>query len=329
MANLSTILADRIPQTVLDSVATEVTETNLKDGKIWAYTPAASDGGFARDICWIAPGNGTAVIEIWGAGGSGAAGCCCYGGIPGNPGAYVKKTVTVATNDYVCGIVGISCGNASTLGFRGCSTATCMTICTASGGCSCLCAQGGQGGVTICQTGVSMYCCFVSASYCNTLITGGCGIICNNAGSAVCTYGLAYGGDVNCPGCLSCMTFWVCDPRNNTNTVHIAYPAGLFSTSGGWISYQDGGCYTDGQFSSIIPYSQAIMGMNAQSMGFNHGAMISCYAGNTQCGCYRYTGCFPYWPPGMPGMSGPTTGNQLGTGHRAGSGALKITFIGS
>lgn len=328
MANLSTILADRIPQTVLDSVSAGVIETNLKDGRIWAYTPGFSAGGFSRDVCWRAPGNGTAVIEIWGAGGSGAGGCCCYGGIPGNPGAYVKKTITVAANDWVSGVVGISCGNSSTIGFRGCSTSTCITICTTAG-CSCLCAQGGAGGVVICQTGASQYCCFVASAYCGTLIANGCGVLCNNVGAAICSRGLAYGGDVNCPGCLSCMTFWRCDPTNTVNLVHIAYPAGLFSTDGGWITYEDGSCFTDSQFSSLMPYSQAIMGMNAQAMGFNQGAMIHCWASNTQCGCYRDTGCSPHLPPGMPGMSGVTLAGQQSSGQRGGHGALKITFIGS
>lgn len=326
MANLSTILADRIPQTVLDTVNASATETNLKDGKTWSYTPAYRDGGFARDIVWVAPGTGTAIVEIWGPGGSGAGGCCCFGGIPGNAGAYVKKTVTVAANDYVCSVIGISCGNASTICFRGCGTATCTRICTAAGGCICLCAMSGIGGYNICNPSSSIYCCFIANGFCFTNLGAGCGIICNNAGLN--TQGQAYGGDINCPGCLSCMTFWICNVTNNPNLVHIAYPAGIFSDSQGWLVFEDSSCYSDVNWSSIVPYSQAMSAMNGQSMGFTQGATIHCWS-TGQCGCYCETGCYPFQPPGMPGASGPIRAGQNGRGQRGGHGAMKITFIGS
>lgn len=328
MASLKTILASRVPQAVLTSVSSEVVETNLRDGQIWAYTPNNYNGNFSRDVCWVAPGNGTAIIEIWGAGGSGGRGCCCIHGVPGNPGAYSKKTVTVAAGAYVCGIVGQSCGNANASYFPGCSTATCITICTAAG-CICMCAQGGTGGTAYCVSGSSLFCCFVANSFCNTVIgAGGCGIICNSNGGN-CARGLAYGGDVNCPGCFSCVRYYFCQPIAYYNTIHIAYPDGLFSTQGGWISFEEGCCYTDGQFSSLGPYSQAIMGMNGQAMGYNLQSTMHCWSGNAQCGCYEDTGCHSYLPPGFPGASGNAVSGQQSRGQRGGPGMLKITFIGS
>ena len=61
-------------------------EENLERGEIYSYTPGTDYNNFCQGVCWVAPANGTAVIEIWGAGGSGAKMCCCGFGLPGNPG---------------------------------------------------------------------------------------------------------------------------------------------------------------------------------------------------------------------------------------------------
>jgi hypothetical protein len=323
MANLSTILSNRIPQTIINEFTPR--EENISNGVITVFQSGNSSGPFPNGVCWIAPANGTATIEIWGAGGSGAGGCCCYGGIPGNPGAYSKRQVTVATNDNICGSTGHSCGNAGTIGFRGCSTATCIRICTVAGGCVCMCAQGGAGGCNICNPSNQMYCCFRAQGYCFTNIGSGCGIICNSVGRVA----EAYGGTTNCTGCMSCMTFNVCQTANSPNLAHIAYPSGMFSTQGGWITFQTGECWSDTNWSSLMPYSQALQGMNAKSMGYNIGAQMACWASDTQCGCYQQTGCVPYVPYGMPGMSGPVRSGQQGRGQRGGHGALKITFVGT
>jgi hypothetical protein len=325
MTVLSTLLASRVPQVAINAVSSEFIETNLANGEIWVYQPGNSLNTFPNGVCWIAPSNGTATVEIWGGAGSGSGGCCCFGGIPGNAPAYAKRTVTVATGNSICGIVGSSNGTASTISCRGCSDATCVRICTTAGGCVCMCAEGGAGGVNICQTGTSMYCCFAGAGFCGTLIGSGCGVICNSVGRVA----QAYGGTTNCNGCMSCMTFNVCAPANLPNIAHIAYPAGIFSNSGGWISFETGSCWSDFNWSSLMPYSQALQSMNARSMGYNIGASMSCWSSNTQCGCYEFTGCFPFVPYGMPGMSGLAQVGQNGRGQRGGHGALKITFVGS
>jgi hypothetical protein len=325
MTVLSTLLASRVPQVAIDALSAEVTETNLSPGQIWVYHSGNSLSPFPNGVCWIAPSNGTAIVEIWGAAGSGAGGCCCFGGIPGNAPAYSKRTVTVQTGDNICGSVGQSCGNASTISFRGCSESTCIRICTSAGGCVCMCAEGGAGGCNICNPSSSMYCCFAGNGYCATNIGAGCGVICNQAGRVA----QAYGGTTNCSGCMSCMTFNVCNTENSPNIAHIAYPAGIFSKSGGWISFETGGCFSDNNWSSLMPYYQALQGMNGKSMGYNIGATLACWGSGGQCGCYEFTGCFPFVPYGMPGMSGPVRSGQQGRGQRGGHGALKITFVGS
>ena len=76
--------------------------------------------------CWIAPGSGTVLAELWGAGGSGSKMCCCGGGLPGNAGSYANKAFNVTSGNYTCGCLGKSCGNADGLCNRGCSSNSAM-----------------------------------------------------------------------------------------------------------------------------------------------------------------------------------------------------------
>ena len=68
MASLTTLL-----QTKYDFVVGN--ETNLEKGRIYQYASFSSrQMNFRCHVCWVAPSAGTATIEIWGAGGSGAGG---------------------------------------------------------------------------------------------------------------------------------------------------------------------------------------------------------------------------------------------------------------
>jgi hypothetical protein len=100
-------------------------EDNLEKGRIYVYSEGTMYTSFCNGYCWRPPGCGKAVIELWGASGSGAQMCCCGAGLPGNAPAYVKKCICVCPSNYVCGYVGRSCNNSSALCFRGCSEATC------------------------------------------------------------------------------------------------------------------------------------------------------------------------------------------------------------
>jgi hypothetical protein len=53
-----------------------VNETNLLTGNISVYYPAREYNTYRCQICWKSPGNGTAVVELWGASGSGGKMCC-------------------------------------------------------------------------------------------------------------------------------------------------------------------------------------------------------------------------------------------------------------
>ena len=122
-------------------------ETNIEQGKIWAYDNGSMYGCLCNGFCWIAPGSGTVRLEMWGAGGSGARMCCCGGGVPGNAAAYGRKDYNVTSGNRACGCLGKSCGNASALCHRGCgsNSAVCWFSSSTNG---CMCVQGGRGGVT-------------------------------------------------------------------------------------------------------------------------------------------------------------------------------------
>ena len=118
MASLTTLL-----QTKYDFVVGN--ETNLEKGRIYQYASFSSRTmNFRCHVCWVALSDGTATIEIWGAGGSGAEMCCCGFGIAGNPGAYSKKTITMAEGCFICAITGMPCRNEDDLCFRGCGEPT-------------------------------------------------------------------------------------------------------------------------------------------------------------------------------------------------------------
>ena len=229
MALLSTLLGERLSDLA--------TETNLEQGEIFVFHAGAEYHAFSSNFCWQAPGNGTAVIEAWGAGGSGGRMCCCGTGIPGNAGGYSKITVPVSAGKYVCGNTGISCGNASALCFRGCSTGTCISICS-DNGCNCLCSQGGMGGTAVCgNTGTSMACClFANFGLCNESAgAAGCFIVCNCDNR-----GRAYGGSTNIIGPIGCTTFRHCNPCCSCSfEQHIPVPAGIISKLGTMITYNN------------------------------------------------------------------------------------------
>ena len=54
-----------------------VTEENLEKGRIYVYTPGTNYSRLWCGFCFHPDTSGTAVVEVWGAGGSGAARWCC------------------------------------------------------------------------------------------------------------------------------------------------------------------------------------------------------------------------------------------------------------
>lgn len=318
MTTLSTLLGERLSPLAQ--------ETNLEQGEISVFYPGTEYSTFRCNICWKPPGNGIAVIEIWGASGSSGRTCCCGSGIPGNPGAYVKKTVNVCANSFVTGIVGISCGNASTLCWRGCSQSTCITVCH-TGGCTCLCAEGGYGGWTMCTTGTSMACCLMANfGLCATSLGAGCFIVCGTP-----CMGRAYGGDVNCCGGWSCGTFRDCNPCCwCTFQDNVAISPGIFAKSGVVLTInRDGrGNSSAGNTGDGIYQLYGALAIAGKS-GVLGGFQAACWSSGKICRCYEEAGCVPMLPYGVPGISAIAYPSERDNGTRGGHGAVRIKFIGS
>jgi hypothetical protein len=333
MASLRQILENKTKS--MGSPVTRPFEENIQKGQIYFFNPglqSASTG--SQNFCWIAPDNGTAIIEAWGASGSGSGARCCGAGIPGNPGAYSLKTLEVSAGSYVCGIVGASCGNADTMCFRGCSQPTqlCWVTTDENG---CICAMGGRAGVSFCTTDPgSPYCCFRNAGLCAVQIGGNCcGIVCHycdNGGLEPDWIAKAFGGDVNKSGGFSCVTF-MNQRSNNPCCVqqHIQTSPGIFAEDGAVVTFQMEGDvgYSNWSGNGI---HQMIFALNSASRTPQKGQPFSsCWNASRACGCYQTHGCVPYLPHGVPGIAPNPCTDFFDYAIRGGHGAVRIKFIGS
>jgi hypothetical protein len=309
-------------------------EVQLEKGKVFAYSSGTEYNNFLGGVCWVAPGTGRAIIDIWGAGGSGAKMCCCGGGVPGNPGAWARKCICVVAGCIICGYVGRSCNNSNDLCFRGCSEATCLcwngrNQYTGAATSGCMCAQGGRGGLTFCNPSGTLFCCFVGANYCNTNYSNGtCGIVCNyGSGTANCC-AESYGGDINKRGGFSCATFWTCYSNCPCSThLHVAIPPGLFACDGGVVSHgvEDSNGFANWSGMGYHQFTNALNGMSrspARGVPFN-----TCWMSSRACGCYDVQGCQPFFPTGTGGTPAFPCGDVRDHAWRGGHGLIRITYI--
>ena len=320
MALLSNLLLSRASGTTIGD------ESNIEAGTVIFFSNNTVNGTNAPYFYWKSPGTGTVILEVWGAGGSSPRGCCCGAGIPGNAGAYSKKTLLVNSSTYICGCVGMACGNASSLCDRGCSDPSGVTWTGAVGVAnSCMCAQGGKGGIWYCTTSPSPFCCFYSGGYCGTLVPDNCGIICNvSSGSWV---ACGYGGDTNCKGCVSCTSFFGCYPNQPCcYQYHIAIPAGYISDSGTTVTTQ-GECQPTGASANGTGMQTLLYGISAASKRPSHGVpWQACWASHTFCGCYEMNGCMSYLPTGVGAPATQSAYEVRDSGYRGGMGGVRIRF---
>jgi len=305
----------------------QVTETNVESGQIYNFQTNNFDGLHAG-ICFHPCQSGTAIIEIWGAGGSGAKMCCCGFGTPGNPGAYSRKTVILTCCGYITGSPGIACGN-DALCFRGCSDATGVTIYANGSNTGCMCAQGGRGGISYCSTGTDAYCCFTAGGFYTTLgVNGNCGIVCNKC----CSGGWcaqAYGGDFNCPGGFSCVSFLGASGSSCpcSTHFHMQGPAGYYSKCGVVVSFNsdDGNGFANWSGQGRGQYAQALAGASRwPQMG---SFFATCWGFSGNCGCYENEGCMNLLPPGFPSAGPHPCPGVRDHASKGGNGAIRIKFI--
>lgn len=327
MASLTTILRNK-------STTFNLPESNLVQGQVYFQTVGGTSGSFApgKALSWQAPGNGTVVVEIWGASGSGGKMCCCGWGIPGNPGAYSKKTFAVNNGDTITGSIGQSCIN-NLITYKGISEPTCICYTTSSGaGAGTMCAGGGRGGVSLC---CGSYCCFVGQGYPGFTFESqclsyqgsgaGCGIICNWVTGEIAT---ATGGDLNLDGGWSCAIFLHCNTCcmcYHTQLVRIS--PGLFSQCGNVVTVQME-CGEGYSQPSGNGRHQLIASLNALNRNPSTGfPFASCWNGFRACGCYENTLCQNLLPHGVPGLMGSACSGVRDYGIRGGNGAVRIKFI--
>jgi hypothetical protein len=325
MASLKTLTATK------KSDFPQVTETNIESGQIYMYNTSPNFNPYQFGICFKPCASGTAIVEMWGAGGSSAHMCCCGFGMPANPGAYSKRSISLTCCGYITGQVGQSCRNAGDLCFRGCGDATGITYYPdgTSSGQGCMCAQGGRGGISYCSTGTNAYCCFVAAGFHHTLgVNGDCGIICNRC----CSGGWcaqAYGGTTNCAGGYSCVSFLGTSGSSCPCATHwhMQGPPGYFSKCGVVVSFNndDGSGFANWSGQGRGQYLQALAGAARSPQ---YGAPFSaCWNGSLNCGCYENEGCTTLLPPGFP-ASGPHPCPQVRDhAMSGGGGAIRIKWI--
>lgn len=294
-------------------------------GREWWFTHTNVTGTLNGNPCtynWISPGTGIAIIELWGASGSGALMCCCSGsGIPGNPGGYTRIAVNVTASSCVCGWVGCS-PHGNCLCYPGRSE--CSVACLFNTSCNnTLVSQGGFGGYTNCSTSTAHYCCLVAAGYCHTLTNTFCGILCNWGGPNSACFACSCGGDLNICGGISCLRTWDCCQFWACNMeMIVALSPGLYSTT----------CTTCLNFfrseyaGYMIPdngwqeYEPAMSMLNRQTP-----YQASCWGSSQPCGCYEHDGCFLN-PVGLPGMTGNVCPGVRSGGGKGGHGGIRITW---
>ena len=300
---------------------------NLSTGRVWAWTHTNVTGTINRNactFCWTSPGTGVAVVELWGASGSGGQMCCCSGsGIPGNPGAYSRKTICVCGTSYVCGWVGCSpTGNCLCYPGRSECSVACPfntsdnTVVTS---------QGGFGGYTNCSTSTAHYCCLVAAGFQHTLTNSFCGILCNVGGPNGSNVATASGGDINISGGISCMRMYECTQCYECNyEMTLAVSAGIFSST----------CSTCFRFMrQSWPYDGwahsgqlALENILASYNGVPPGTGSNCWStASPSCACYEHEGCV-LGGVGVPGTTGHPCVNVRASGVKGGHGGVRITF---
>lgn len=321
MANLSALLGSK-------SEVDFLSESNIEDGKIWAYSPnnGATLYGGTCAARWCATATGYAVIEMWGSGGTAAIACCCGRGLPGNTGAYIKKCLPIVAGDLITGTPGMACNQA--LQCAGCGSPTVLCYVTA-GSTGCICVEGGRSGNTYCETGTSTFDCFNTLGHCVTSCGTLIGYVCNfqagqeqqayesNGDFAACSQSLISCMYVGCAGFNPCY-----------NRYYHPVPPGIISTAGSYLVYpgqcQDGYSVSNGDY--FMGFSAALNAAHRQPGPITHWKP-GCWASTGLCACYEAHSCQSLFPVGTGGTPTMIDAGQANRGKRGGHGAIRIKFV--
>jgi len=350
-------------------------EQNIENGEIYVFqrnrqaNEGLNCGGPTNEncqYCWISPGVGTVQLEVWGAGGSAGRQCCCGNGMPGNPGAYVRKTFCVDACTVIFAQLGLACCE-NQLCVKACSESTCVVMCSPSGlfrsgignECEvCICAEGGWGGLSLCTGDSSPFYCyrcfssFLSAHNragrqpylcnshylnCDSGIELGCGVNCNVGGWM--DPRRAFGGDINCNSgdvCdlngpnWSCLRIGDCGGASCNGANTIAIPPGYGSEHGTAFTFNHscGGMTQPSTGGGQIKL-MGLLTMLGRHAGIGAPTNSFSYSNNRTCACYEQTQCAFYLPPGIPAAGTNVAPTVIDNGYRGGSGGMKIKYLGT
>lgn len=324
MANLSSLIRSKA------ALSTGFDEDNLMKGQIYVYgLPDERQTCFGQlgTFCWNSPGCGTAIVEIWGAGGSASAMCCCGVGLPGNAGAYAKKTIVVDSGSYITGLTGKSCNDTTLLCFKGCSSGTCICY-VAPAGNGTVCAMGGRAGESRCLNSATgnMYDCFVSLGYSGTSYGNGCGLICNHSSSTDWN-ATATGGDINCSGGFSCLKIMTCNPTSYCCYTHfMRLPAGMGSENGHRLEVRMGFNSDLTKQPSPLPFYNALLAGMGKSPISAH-PFGECQGNWVHCSAVEAPNCAVMFGTAVPAPGSHPCAGTWDRGLRGGMGGVRIQFI--
>jgi len=201
----------------------------------------------------------------------------------------------------------------------------------------CLCAQGGRGGISYCMDTKSPYSCFRTGYFCGTGLGPGhnmcdtgnsaCGMICNwcqNGFNVAC----GYGGDINCCGMWSCVSFQAClQTCPCMYMYHVPVAAGIFAEDGGVFAYttqSDGSPMGEWSGGPLMAQFNALKTMSRWP---SHQEHFTCWNNQRSCGCYEMQGCMNFMPVGVPGSAPHPCPNVRDHAGRGGMGAVRVKFI--
>lgn len=303
-------------------------------------------------FCWTAPGKGTAIIEIWGGGGSSTWAADNSYSMSGNAGAYSKKTIRVDNGGWIQGIVGDSTYSTAS-GVQAWDRSCATEICWFSGVTTdhgCMCAEGGASGYRWCANG-NIYCCYTNDDFYHehwltddAIACTGCGWICNKK----CTPGThgdeaeAFGGDVNLVGPISKTKFFGSAANSNRCCIEswTPFPHGLFYSGQNSNVDPDGRCgaaYTMTRIQDCrgnglyMAGEQAVVsvvdGRNFLTRQVTSISTWNCFTGRTVCACHDGHMCTVMVPIGTGAPPAMSCSGHCDKGHRGGVGAVKIRFI--
>ena len=315
MANLSRLIEQR-------NVIRRRGVEQGKAGNVFFHTFHDTEGGRCQ-YCWNSPGTGCAVVETWGASGSGGRMCCCsQTGVPSNSGAYSKKLVRVCGTSFICGWSGCSTeANGLCYSGRGNCSVACIFN---SGDNGCVRAESGFGGYTNCTTSTPQWCCLAAVNFCRTNIGAGCGMICNIGGPNTSVQAAASSGDLNIGGGISCSMMCCCLNCACTSAPYqtMAISAGIFSATAPTCiafsrSLQQATGNASNGYAELDTALSSFQGLVPLA--------YRCWHNMLPCGCYEKMGCY-YSAPGVPGGNAWPCGDVRSGGMRGGMGAVRITF---